>query len=163
MALDLETLRLELQAYLDELGVAVFHSYGRAADTLGPVYWNVDEHPDFREFLQVGQRAGAKLFVFHCQSLLQSELDEASEYLEEAELSREERRQYENRIRDLQTYEGFTCSLELSFEVSGRVYLYELNTEWYQSFSELLAELEAVAAESDEDDDGPMTGYFSKN
>jgi hypothetical protein len=163
MALDLETLRLELQAHLEELGIAVFHGYGQMADTLGHVYWDVHGHPDFREFLQVGQRAGAKLFVFHYQSLSQAELDEASEYLEEAEVSREEKRQYENRIRELQVYEGFTCSLALSFEIDGRVYVYELSTEWYQALTELLSELEAVSNEADEEDDGPMTGYFSKN
>ena len=163
MALDLETLRLELQASLEELGIAVFHGYARMADTLGHVYWDTDTRPDFREFLQVGRRAGAKLFVFHHQSLLQTELDEASEYLDDAELTREERRQYENRIRDLQAYEGFTCSLEVSFEIDGRVYMYEVSTEWYQALSELLAELEAASSEAEDEGEGPIGGYFSKN
>lgn len=163
MALDLETLRLELQTSLDELGIAVFYGYSRMTDTLGHVYWDTDTHPDPREFLQVGQRAGAKLFVFHHQSLSQSELDEASEYLDDAELTREERRQYENRIRELQVYEGFTCALELSFEIDGRVYIYELSTDWYQALTELIAELEAVASEAEDEDEGPITGYFSKN
>lgn len=163
MALDLETLRLELQASLDQLGLAVFYGYEQMTDTLGHVYWDTEGHPDFREFLQVGQRAGAKVFVLHHQSLSQAELDEASEYLDDAELTREERRQYENRIRELQAYEGFTCSLALSFAVDGRVYLYELSTEWYQALSELLGELEAASAEVEDEGDGPIAGYFSKN
>lgn len=163
MALDLETLRLELQTYLAELGVPVFYGYSQVADTLGHVYWDTEGHPDFREFLQVAQRAGAKLFVFHHKSLAQTELDEASEYLDDAELTRDERRQYENRIRELQAYEGFTCSLELSFEIDGRVYMYELSTEWYQALSELLAELEEASNEAEDEGEGPITGYFSNN
>jgi len=40
MALDLETLRTEIQAYLDESGAAVFHGYHRMIDTLNPVSWD---------------------------------------------------------------------------------------------------------------------------
>lgn len=163
MALDLETLRLELQAHLDEIGTPVFHGYARMADAIGHVYWDTEGHPDFREFLQVGQRAGAKLFVLHHQALSQAELDEASEYLDDVELTREERRQYENRIRELQAYEGFTCSLELSFAVDGHVYVYEQSTEWYQALSELLGELEAASTEAEDEGEGPIAGYFSKN
>jgi hypothetical protein len=163
MALDLETLRLELQAHLDEIGMPVFYGYARMADAIGHVYWDTEGHPDFREFLQVGQKAGAKLFVLHHQALSQAELDEASEYLDDVELTREERRQYENRIRDLQAYEGFTCSLELSFAVDGHVYVYEQSTEWYQALSELLGELEAASTEAEDEGEGPIAGYFSKN
>ncbi len=164
MALDLETLRLELEAYLDELGIAVFHGFGRVSDSLAHIFWDVDGHPDFRDFLKVGQQAGTKLVVFHYKSLAQSELDEASEYLEDDNLTREEQRHYENRIREFQAYEGFTCSLALSFEIDGRVYMYELNTEWYQAFGELLAELETVTSEAEEEeDDRPITGFFSNN
>lgn len=163
MALDLETLRLELQAYLEEIGVPVFHGYARVADAIGHVYWDTESHPDFREFLQVGQKAGAKLFVLHRQALSQTELDEASEYLDDLELTRDERRQYESRIRDLQAYEGFTCSVELSFAIDGHVYAYELSTKWYEALTELLGELEAASAEVEDEGEGPIAGYFSKN
>ena len=57
MALDLETLRTEIQAYLDESGAAVFHGYHRMIDTLNQVSWDTEQHPDFREFLIAGLHA----------------------------------------------------------------------------------------------------------
>ena len=62
----------------------------------------------------------------------------------------------------MQAYEGFTCSVELSFALDAQVYLFELHTDWYKSMNDILAELD-MATEEDSGDDDPLGGYFSKN
>lgn len=162
MALDLETLRAEIKTYLDDSGFAVFHGYRGPLDPSNHVYWDTDAHPSFTEFLSAGRKAGAKLFVFHHQAFSLDQIDEALDQLEESDLSHEEKRNFETRLRQLQAYEGFTCSLELSFSMDGQVYVYELHTEWYQALNDILAELDAFSDEQEEDD-GTLGGYFSNN
>jgi hypothetical protein len=164
MGLDLERLKAEMQAYLDQQGIPVFYGYSRLIDSLVQVYWDVDRHPDFREFLTCGQRAGAKLVVFYHRAFSLDQIDEALDHLEDSNLTRDEKRNFENRLRELQAYEGFTCAIELSFDLEGRVYLYEMRTQWYEAMNDILAEIDAATEEPDDDDDpGPIAGYFSKN
>ena len=69
------------------------------------------------------------------------------------------------RLRELRAYDGFTCAIELSFDENGRVFMFELRTDWYEEFSDLLDEIDSAIphAEDDEPDEGPIGGYFSKN
>ncbi len=163
MALDLESLRAEIQAYLDNLGLAVFHGYHHLGDNVGQCSWDTERHPDFREFLNAGQKAGVKLFVFHHESFSVDRVDDALEQLQEAGLTREEKRSYEARLRPLHAYDGFTCSVELSFSLEGREYVYEMHAEWYEALDDILIELEASFQEEDEDNSGSMGRFFSRN
>jgi hypothetical protein len=162
MAQDLERLRADIQAYLEDAGLPVFHGHHHAIDTSDHVSWDARQYPDFREFLTAGQKAGAKLFVFHHEAFSLDRVDEALDQLEETDFTREEKRNYETRLRQLQAYDGFTCSVELSFVLEGRVYVFEMHTEWYDALNEILAELEATFEDEDESE-GPIAGYFSNN
>src|SRR5579859_4139686 len=117
MATDLETLRTEIEGYLEGIGVPVFHGFRRIGDSPGQVYWDTERHADFREFIEAGRRAGAKLIVFAHEAFSLDEIDEALDQLEDSRLAREEKQIFEKRLRELQAYEGFTCSLELSFDL----------------------------------------------
>ena len=161
MALDLETLRAEIQAYLDDSGIAVFKGYHPVRDALNQVLWDTVRHPDFKEFVSVARKAGARLIVFHDQALSLDQIDEALDRLEDDHFTREEKRSYETRLRQFQAYEGFTCSLELSFSIEAYTYFFELRTEWYEALNDILGELDA--AEEDEKDDSALGGYFSNN
>jgi hypothetical protein len=163
MATDLETLRTEMEGYLNEIAVPVFHGYRRILDSPGQVYWDTERHADFREFVQAGRRAGAKLIVFCHEAFSLDEIDEALDQLEDSSLAREEKHTFEKRLRELRAYEGFTSSLELSFDLEGRVYVFELRTAWYQTLRDILAELELSAEQEEDEDEGPMPGYFSRN
>ncbi|MBV9759162.1 MAG: hypothetical protein JO340_01245 [Acidobacteriaceae bacterium] len=163
MSLDLEALRGEIQAYLDDSGVAVFHGFTSSAQGAPQVAWDTERHPNFREFLSAGQKAGAKLFVFHYESFSLDRVDDALEQLEETELTREEKRSYEARLRQLQAFDGFTCSVELSFSMDGREYLFEAHTEWLEALNDIMMELDAASQEEEDEDDGSMGRFFSKN
>lgn len=162
MALDLESLKAEIQTYLEASGIPVFFGYHRALDTLTQVAWDVESHPDFREFVATGRKAGAKLLVFTSLAFSLDQIDEALEQLDASDLTREEKRNFETRLRQLQAYEGFTCSVELSFAVDSQVFLFGLHTDWYKSLNDILAELD-IATDEDPGDDDPLGGYFSKN
>ena len=163
MATDLETLRTEIEGYLEESGIPVFRGYRRVMDSPAQVYWDTEKHADFREFVEAGRRAGAKLIVFAQEAFSLDEIDEALDQLEDSGLAREEKHTFEKRLRELQAYEGFTCSLELSFDLEGRTYLFELRTGWYQTLRDILAELELSAEQEEDEDEGPIPGYFSRN
>ena len=84
--------------------------------------------------------------------------------LDDCELSREEKREYESRLRDLRTFEGVTCTLELAFDYQARLYVYEVQPDWYEEFLSIDEEIAARAAGIDgSDGDDSLDGYFSKN
>jgi hypothetical protein len=66
-------------------------------------------------------------------------------------------------LNELRSYAGFTCALELSFDHEGRVYMFDLRTEWYEELSDMLEDLHVMDTGSDDEDDDTMGGYFSKN
>src|ERR1700753_3208197 len=131
MALDLETLRTEIQTHLQESGIPVFYGYHAMADSAGQVLLDTEGHPDFREFLATARQAGVALVIFNHESFSLDQIDDALDQLEESDFTRDEKRNYETRLRQLQAYEGFTCSVQLSFSLDNRIYIFELHTDWY--------------------------------
>jgi hypothetical protein len=163
MALDLESLKTEIQTYLEASDIPVFFGYQRTIDPMEQVAWDVESHPDFREFVSAGRKAGAKLIVFTHLAFSLDQIDDALEQLDASNLTREEKRNFETRLRQLQAYEGFTCLVELSFTLEAEVYRFELRTEWFNSLNDILSELDFATEEEDSGDDDPLGGYFSKN
>ncbi len=163
MAIDLETLRKDVQEYLDTSEMPVIFGQRQTYDTLDEVSWDVERHPDFREFVVAGRKAGAKLIVFSQRSFTLDLIDEALDQLEDSPLTRDEKRGFETRLKQLQAYEGFTSSVELSFTVEGQIYVFEQHTEWYESMNQILDELEGVAAVEESGENDSLGGYFSRN
>lgn len=163
MNTNLDALRGEVLAHLEAEGFVVFHGYSRLADTDSFVAWDTDRVPDYRKFAGVAKRAGVKMVVYHYRDFTQAHLEEATERLETAELGPEDQRGLERRLRDLKAYEGFTCALELSFDFEGRVYLFNLRSEWYEDYLDLLEEIDAAMPDDDEDEDDNIGGYYSRN
>src|SRR4051812_22548771 len=137
MPQDLETLRAEIETYLKQSGIPVFYGSHTIIDALLQVSWDTERHADFREFLETARLAGAKLIVFNQQAFSLDQIDTVLDRLEECDFTREEKRQYENRLQQLQAYEGFTSALQLSFTLDSQVYLFEVRTEWYDTFTDI--------------------------
>lgn len=164
MAHDLESLKREIRQFLNEAGLAVF--YGRKRYAEFPIYWDVEQQPDFRQFLAVARSAGAKLVVFAEERFSRDRIEDALFRLEECEIPQEEARNLENRLHQFEDYEGFTCSLELSFDVDSRAYFFEVRTDWYDTFNRIVDEIDTFLPDGDEpeeDDEGLIGGYYSKN
>ena len=161
---DLDTLKGEIEHYLDEQGFAIFRGFPRMLDTLPLVYWDCDNYPDYRAFLDTAKAVGVRLVVYHQHEFSSEQLDNALDRLEQCELPRDDQRAMERRLKEMRLYDGFTCALELSFDHEGRIYVFDLRTEWYEEFSDLLDDINMLTAGSEEEDgENPMSGYFSKN
>jgi hypothetical protein len=163
MKANLDTLKDEVEKYLVEQGFNVYCGQSRMLDSLPIVYWDCDREPDFRKYLSVARIAEAKLIVFHHEEFTPDNVDDALDRLEAAGLPIEESRSLERRLKELRAYEGFTCALELSFDYEGRIYVFDRTTEWYDELSDILEEIDMFNVDEDEDDEGPIGGYFSQN
>jgi hypothetical protein len=165
MAIDLEKTRVEIEAYLLENGIPMFFGYDQMTESPIHVTWDVEKHPDFREFVSAATAAGVRLMVFHAESFSESSVDEALEQLEVCDFSRDEKRNYEKRLKALQGYEGFTSLISLSFTLDGRIYQFELHSDWHDTLEDIWLELDAASGEiADESTgDGTVGGYFSNN
>lgn len=158
---NLDTLKTEIEQYLEESGLAVFYGYSRAMESTPTVYWDCDQYPDYKRFVQAARTAGARVVVFHQRTFMSEQVDDAIEQLSACSLAREEYREFEQRLTKMRAYDGFVCSIELSFDHEGRVFLFDLRTEWYDDLTEILDEIQVLTA--DTEDDPTMGGYFSKN
>lgn len=164
MDLNLDTIRREILGYLDEAGFAVFHSSPGTLDGGSSlVLWDTKRHPDYQMFLDVARKTGIKLILFGSREFEASDTEELIEQLDASEIPRDEQREYRSRLRDLRGYEGQTCALELAFDYNQRLYVYELQPDWYEEFLELDEEIVSRVADDEMDDDEPLGGYFSKN
>jgi len=162
--LNLDTLKREILEYLETAGFAVFRSSPGGLEGLPLVLWDVEHHPDYQAFLEVARQAGVKLILFAAAEFESADLDELLEQLNDCELTREEQREYESRVRELRIFEGVTCSLELAFDHHSRLYVYEVQPDWYEEFLNLEEEINSrLTDEGDLDQGESLGGYFSKN
>lgn len=155
-------MRSEIQAYLESKGLAVFHGFPRVFDHIPAVYWNTDDHADYREFLATAEAAGVKLITLYANEFDESLIDDALERMDSPTMSRDERRGIEKRLRELRAFSGFTCQIELSFDLAPRVYVFDLRTEWFEELNDLLHLIDDTFDEEDPTED-PPGGYFSQN
>ena len=164
MDLNLNTLKREFLEYLESSGLTVFYSHAGGLEGPAIVLWDVEHQPDYRKFLETARTVGAQLIVFASREFDASDLDDLAAHLDEMGLSRDERREYDSRLRDLRIYQGVTCSLELAFDHNSRFYVFELQPDWYEDFLNLEDEIMSRFADDDGvDPDEPLSGYFSKN
>ena len=165
MRQDLDTLKTEILEYLEAEGFVVFYGLPRLMESVPVVYWDASRRPDFQSFLNTARAIGAKLITFHDREFSAGAVDEAVDRLDECDLEPEDRLALERRLREMRIYQGFTCGIELSFDHQGRAYIFDLRTDWYAEFLDTLDDIDSyLPAEGDnEDHEGPISGYFSRN
>jgi hypothetical protein len=163
--LNLDTLKREILDYLETAGFAVFRSSAGGLEGLPMVLWDVEHYPDYQAFLDVARKAGATLVMFAVAEFETGDLDELTEQLEDCDLTRDERREFDSRIRELRAFEGVTCTLELAFDHNARLYVYEVQPDWYEEFLNLEEEINSRFADDTDLEQGgdSLGGYFSKN
>jgi len=162
--LNLDTLKREILDYLDSAGFAVFRSSPGALEGLPMVLWDSEHYPDYRMFLEVAQKSGAEIVLFSSREFEPSDIDDLLEHLGECELTREEYRDFESRLRDLRAYEGVTCSLDLAFDYHQRLHVYQIQPDWFEEYLGIEDEIMMrSASDEDMDEDDSLGGYYSKN
>jgi hypothetical protein len=161
--LNLDTLKREILDTLEASGLAIFRGTPGGLEGLPMVLWDVEHHPDYQMFLETARKTGAKLVIFSSREFAASDVDDLLEQLDECDLSRDEQREYERRLREMRIFEGVTCTLELAFDCDSRLYVYEVQPDWYEEFLNLEEELTTRFDDDDLDSGNPLGGYFSKN
>lgn len=159
---NLDSLTEEIQQYLESEHFVVFRSQARVLDEAATIYWDTARETDYRRFLECALHLGIRLINFHARIFRAHHREEALEILEDCDLSREEKRETSRRIADLAIYEGFTCAIELSFDYDRRVYMFEVQTDWYEEWQDILDELEASGPEAP-NEEGGFGGFYSNN
>ena len=165
MDLNLDTLKREILEYLEASGLAVFHSSPGGLDTHGMVVWDTERHPDYQTFLDVAIKSETRIVLFASREFQASDMDELMSQLEDLDLTRDEKRDYEKRLRALRGHEGVTCSIELAFDYHSRLYVYQMQPDWYEDFLGVEDEILSLISDPEgmDDDDETLGGYFSKN
>ncbi|MCC7174381.1 MAG: hypothetical protein IT159_04220 [Bryobacterales bacterium] len=162
--MNLDALKEEVVRQLTSAGLTVFEGFGRHAESRPVAFWDTRTRPDFSHFLATARQAGVKMVVFHHLEFVDGMAEDALDRLEECDMPAEERRAYERKLRQALSYHGFTCSLEVSYDLDGRTYIYEVQADWYGDFLHILDEIEDYSSEAEDDeDDESMGGYFSRN
>ncbi|HKE29977.1 MAG TPA: hypothetical protein VKB88_46855 [Bryobacteraceae bacterium] len=164
MDLNLDTLKREILDYLDANAFAVFRSSPGGLEGLPMVLWDTEHFPDYQAFLDVAQKCGVRLVMFASAEFDANDIDELTSHLDECELERDERRDYESRLRDMRIYAGVTCSLEIAYSYDSRLYVYEVQPDWYDDFCTIEEEImERLAGEEPDVEGDSLGGYFSNN
>ncbi len=142
----------------------MFWSYprGDSENSLtGAVYWDAENHPDYREFVEAACAAGVRLITLHARELTPDVVETALAHLAEAEMERDDRRTFDARLNEMRGYEGFTGQIEMSFDYAQRTYVFEIRTDWFEELNDLVERIEY--SYQDEEDENPLTGYYSNN
>ena len=166
MDLNLDSLKLEIQEYLNANEFAVFRSSPGGLEGNPMVTWDAKKHPDWQMFLEVARKAGVNLILFGSRQFDGDDLDDLVEQLDACGLTREEHREMESRLHELRPHAGQTCTLELAFDHHSRLYVYEVQPEWYEEYlglEEEIFERLTDGTDMDEDEDTSLGGYYSKN
>jgi hypothetical protein len=161
--LNLDTLKREILTYLEARDFAVFRSAPGTLDGTQMVLWDSENHPDYQMFLEAATKVGVKLILFATREFTPEDISDLLEQLDELTLEREQLRDYQSRLRDLRRYEGQTCALELAFNHDGRLYVYEMQPDWYEEYLTVEDEIASNLAEEDLNEGDSLGGYFSKN
>ena len=163
MDLNLDTLKREILTYLEARDFAVFRSAPGTLDGTQMVLWDSENYPDYQMFLEAATKVGVKLILFATREFTAEDVTDLLEQIDELSLEREKQRDYQSRLRDLRRYEGQTCALELAFNHDSRLYVYEMQPDWYEEYLTVEDEIASNLAEEDLDEGGSLGGYFSKN
>jgi len=162
--LNLDTLKQEILDFLQNSGFAVFHSSPGVLESFPMVLWDTERFPDYQMFLEVARTTGTKMVLFATREFEESDVDELLGQLDDCELNRDEQRDYEARLREMRIFTGVTSRALLAFDYQSRLYVYEVQPDWFEEFLSIEEELSVRMT----DDDGPISddslgGYFSKN
>ena len=171
MRQDLDALCAQFEREATARGLLVFHGFSRRLEEGVCIFWDVERRPNLNEFLDVAQGLGVKLLVFNHRRLRKEMVEDAFQRLEECDMPAEERHDLERRLKKSRMYEGFTCTLEFSFDFQGRTHFFDVRTDWYEDLVDALdmihfyssADEDEDEEEEEEGEEGPAGGYFSRN
>jgi hypothetical protein len=167
MDLNLDALKDEILRFLDASEFAVFRGHPGALDELPVVTWDSESFPDYRMFLDTANRSGEKTVIFIAASFDEEDIADVEADVALSGLDREHVRSIEQRLHRFRAHLGKVCFIQLAFDHRGRLYVYEMQPDWYNEYLELTDELDVMLPhehdEEEGDDDETLGGFYSNN
>jgi hypothetical protein len=166
MDLNLDSLKDEILHFLEASSFAIFRGHAGALDELPVVTWDSERFPDYRMFLDTAARSGEKVVIFIAAIFEDEDIEDIEADVELSGLDREHARDIQQRLGRFRTYLGRTCFIQIAFDHHSRLYVYELQPDWYNEYLELTDELEVMLPHEHEHEDGDdesMGGFYSNN
>lgn len=164
--LDLNRVKYEMMDYMRQTGLPIFYGVGGPEED-DYTYWDTQNFPDWRQFLDVGKECGAQLLVFSSETFDEDDLEMGFDKLAECDLSADERLHYARMLEVLRSRVGQAAWLRIAFEHSDRWFAYERIATWYDEFRGAMEELNAYLPTEEEEEaereEGEGHGYFSPN
>ena len=163
---NLDSLKQELLDYIAGEEFGIFRGQTGGNEGFPKIYWDTEHYPEYQGYLNVAKTAGVSVIIFAHREFEAAEIDDAVEQIEDCEFGRDERRSIENNLADLRAFVGSTCIIEMAFGYQGHMYVYELTTEWFQTFmeiSDLLIAASSASGDDEDESDSSFGGYYSKN
>jgi len=163
---NLDSLKQELLDYIAGEEFGIFKGQTGGNEGFPKIYWDTERYPEYQAYLNVAKLAGVSVIIFAHREFEAAEIDDALEQIEDCEFGRDERRPIESSLADLRAFVGSTCIIEMAFGYQGHMYVYELTTEWFQTFmeiSDLLIAASSANGDDEDESDGSFGGYYSKN
>jgi hypothetical protein len=166
MDLNLDSLKDEILHFLEASSFAIFRGHAGALDELPVVTWDSESFPDYRMFLDTAARSGEKVIIFIAATFEDDDIEDIEADVELSGLDREHARDIQQRLARFRAYLGRTCFIQIAFDHHSRLYVYELQPDWYNEYLELTDELEVMLPhdhEHEEGDDDSIGGFYSNN
>ena len=169
MDLNLDALKEEILRFLDASQFAVFRGHAGALDEIPVITWDSESFPDYRMFLDAASRSGEKVIIFIAAVFDDEDIADVEADVELSGLDREHVRSIEQRLNRFRSYIGKTCFIQIAFDHHSRLYVYEMQPDWYNEYLELTDELDVMLPhehehdEEDGGDDETLGGFYSNN
>ena len=159
---NLESLCDQIESYLQQKEIVIFRSEARSGTILpGAVYWDTMEYPDFRNFVDTALALKVRLLTLHETRFGERDLEEMLFLLSETPIGLEEKKQLERQLSLMEDACGSVGRVELTFDFSGRTYVFEYSTDWFEEYESLTDEIESLLADTSASD--PLSGFFPTN
>ena len=137
MEQDLHTLRDDMIAFVEGHGMRRFNAY--VSDDVPSIPWTVDEdHPDgWKDFVELAKAANVNFVTMNYVDLDKEDVDLLVNRLQEIEYMNEEDLEEARWLRQFVGKVGF---VQMGFPCQGVMFLYEVSTDWYETFQRLESE-----------------------
>ncbi|MGH9571133.1 MAG: hypothetical protein ACRD4F_15920 [Candidatus Angelobacter sp.] len=154
MEQDLHILRDDMIAFIEGHGLRRFNAY--IGEDVSSVPWSADEdHGDaWKDFVELAKASGLSFLTMNFSELEKEDVDLLLDQLQEIEYMSEEDVE---EARWLKNFVGKVGHIQLGFPCQGVVFVYEVSTEWYETYQRLESAIEdydgILIDDSDQEED----------
>ena len=134
MEQDLHNLKDDMVAFIEGHGLRRFNAF--IAEDVPSVPWSADEdHPDaWKDFVELAKASGVGFVTMNYAGLDKEDVDILLNRLQEIEYMSDEDVEEARWLRNFVGKVGF---IQLGFPCQGVLFLYELSTDWYETYQRL--------------------------